>query len=94
MKTSLMKIKQNYQITLPQELRKKFNILIGDYLEIEDQKEGLMIRPVKIIRPDQSYFYTQEWQKKEAEADEAIAKSDVIGPFDNAKDAIKALKKD
>lgn len=93
MRTPLMRIKQNYQITLPQELRKKFNISIGDYLEIEDKKEGLMIRPVKIIRPDQSYFYTPEWQKKETEADEAISKGDVIGPFDNAKDAIKALKK-
>ena len=89
----LIKIKQNYQITIPQELRKKFNVAVGDYLEIEDQEEGLVIKPVKVVRPDQAYFYTPEWQKKEAEADEAIAKGEVLGPFDNAKDAIKALKK-
>ena len=89
----LVKIKQNYQITIPQELRKKFNVSIGDYLEIESQKEGLVIKPVKVIHPDQAYFYTPEWQKKEAEADEAIAKGEVLVPFDNAKDAIKALKK-
>ena len=92
-KMPLVKIKQNYQITIPRELRKKFNVSIGDYLEIESHKEGLVIKPVKVIHPDQSYFYTPEWQKKEAEADAAIAKGEVLGPFDNAKDAIKALKK-
>ena len=92
-KMPLIKIKQNYQITIPQELRKKFNVAVGDYLEIEDQEEGLVIKPVKVVRPDQAYFYTPEWQKKEAEADEAIAKGDVLGPFNNAKDAIKALKR-
>jgi len=89
----LVKIKQNYQITIPQELRKKINVSVGDYMEIESREEGLVIKPVKVIHPDQEYFYTPEWQKKEAEADEAIAKGEVLGPFENAKDAIKALKK-
>lgn len=90
---SLVKIKQNYQITIPQRLRKKFNISVGDYVEIEQQKDSLVIKPVKVIHPGQEYFYTPEWQKKEAEADDAIAQGEVLGPFDNVKDAIKAIKK-
>ena len=33
----LVKIRQNYQITMPQDLRKKFNVSVGDYIEIESK---------------------------------------------------------
>ncbi|MBE9582578.1 MAG: AbrB/MazE/SpoVT family DNA-binding domain-containing protein, partial [Proteobacteria bacterium] len=31
-------------------------------------------------------------EKAEAEADEAIKKGELVGPFDNIKDALKSLK--
>ena len=37
--------------------------------------------------------FEAEWQTKEREADEAIAKGEVSGPFSKASDALKALKK-
>jgi len=89
----LIRIKQNYQITIPQELRKKFNVSVGDYLEIETQKEGLVIKPVKVIHPDQEYFYTPEWQKKEMEADEAIAQGRISGPFSSTDELFEHLKR-
>jgi AbrB family looped-hinge helix DNA binding protein len=88
----LMKIRKNYQVTIPRNLRSKFNLAEGDYVEVDAQDEFIMLRPVKVIQPDQEYFYSKEWQKKEAEADEDIRKGDISGPFDNAADAIKALK--
>jgi hypothetical protein len=39
-----------------------------------------------------TYFDGWDWNKVEAEADEAIEKGEVIGPFDNIKDALKSLK--
>ncbi|RJQ54709.1 MAG: AbrB/MazE/SpoVT family DNA-binding domain-containing protein [Desulfobacteraceae bacterium] len=89
----LAKVKKNYQITLPNSVRKKFNISEGDYMEVEAQGEDIVLKPVKVVHPDQEYFYTKEWQKEEAEADKDIAKGDVIGPFDNIRDSLKALKK-
>ena len=88
----LMKIRKNYQITIPRNLRNKFNLSEGDYVEMDTRNEFIVLRPVKVIQPDQEYFFTKEWQKKEAEADEDIRKGDVFGPFDNAADAVKALK--
>ncbi len=91
-KTTLVKLKRHYQITLPNDLRKKFSLTEGDYMEIEEKDGGITIKPVKLIHPDQEYFYTKEWQKGEAEADEDIKNGNLVGPFDNIKDALKALK--
>jgi len=88
----LMKIRKNYQLTIPRNLRNKFNLAEGDYVEVDTREEFIVLKPVKVIHPDQEYFYTKEWQKKESEADEDIRKGDVFGPFDNAADAVKALK--
>ena len=89
----LVRIKRHYQITLPSGLRKKLNIDIGDYVEVENKNGDIVMRPVKVVHPDQEYFYTREWQEGEAQADKDIARGDVVGPFDNIKDGLKALKK-
>jgi AbrB family looped-hinge helix DNA binding protein len=88
----LVKVKRNYQITIPQNLRKFFRLAVGDYVAVELQDGSLVIRPVKVVHPDQEYFFTKEWQEKEAEADKDIAAGKLAGPFENAKDALKALK--
>ena len=74
---NLVKVRRHYQITLPGSLRKKFNISEGDYMEVEDRNEGILIKPVKVIHPDQEYFYTKEWQKGESEADNDISEGRV-----------------
>ncbi len=51
-----------------------------------------MLKPVKVIHPDQEYFFTKEWQEKEAAADQDLAQGKVAGPFEKVKDALKALK--
>jgi len=88
----LVKVKRNYQITIPQGLRKFFRLAVGDYVEVDLQDDTLVIRPVKVVHPDQEYFFTKEWQQKEAEADQDIAAGKVVGPFENITDALRALK--
>ena len=89
---TLVKVKRNFQVTLPGNLRKKFHITEGDYMDIEVKEEGMFIRPVKMISPDQEYFYTKEWQKEEAGADKDIAQGRVAGPFKAVSDLIDELE--
>jgi AbrB family looped-hinge helix DNA binding protein len=88
----LIKVRRHHQITLPANLRRKFRIAEGDYLKVEDKKEGILIKPVKVMDSDQAYFHTKEWQAGEAEADEDIAAGNTVGPFENIEDALDALK--
>ncbi|MDD5452269.1 MAG: AbrB/MazE/SpoVT family DNA-binding domain-containing protein [Thermodesulfobacteriota bacterium] len=89
----LVKVKRHYQITIPQGLRRKLNLAVGDYVEVENKDGDIIMKPVKLVHPDQEYFYTKEWQEGEAQADKDMAKGDVVGPFDNIKAAVRALKK-
>jgi antitoxin MazE len=88
----LIKVKKNYQITIPTALRRTLKIAEGDYLEVEKLDSELILKPVKMIHPDQAYFYSKEWQEGEAKADEDVRKGGVIGPFRKIKDGLNALK--
>lgn len=88
---ALVKVRQNYQITIPAEVRKSMKI--GDYLDVEKKDGDLVLKMVRMVRPDQAYFHTKEWQAGEAEADREIAAGKTVGPFDNIDDALVALKK-
>ena len=66
---------------------------MGDFLNAEVKDNVIVLVPQKLVPKDQSWFWTKEWQEKEAMADKAIAKGETIGPFSKASDAVKALKK-
>jgi hypothetical protein len=65
---------------------------VGDYLEVEKQDNELVLKPVKMIHPDQAYFYTGEWQEGETRADRDLERGEVLGPFDDIKKASRPLK--
>jgi AbrB family looped-hinge helix DNA binding protein len=89
---SLVKVKKNAQITLPNGLRKKYHIVEGDYVDIGDKKGEIFIKPVKVMLADEAYFHSKEWQDAETEADKDIAEGKVFGPFSDAEACIKSLE--
>lgn len=44
------------------------------------------------IHLDESWFWTPEWQKKEAQADEDIRKGKISGPFSSHEALMRDLK--
>ena len=46
---SLVKIKRFSRVTLPPDVRERFNLNEGDYLEAEAVEEGILLKPVAVI---------------------------------------------
>lgn len=90
---ALVKVKNKYQIVIPEDVRKKLKIKIGDMLEVNEKEGQLVARPVIVVDKSQAYFWTPEWQRAEKEADEDIRKGNLSGPFTKAEELIRHLKK-
>lgn len=87
---AITKISPKHQITIPKEAFDKLRLELGDFLEVETTEEGLLI-PKKLISKNQAWFWTKEWQEKEKEADEAIARGEISEPFESAEQLIRHL---
>src|SRR5436189_3186859 len=46
---ALVKVKRFSQVTLPPDLRKRFNLAEGDYLEAEAVEDGILLKPVSVV---------------------------------------------
>ena len=68
----LLSMKKRYTITIPKSIREKLHVKEGEYVEAEIKGHSLVLTPVRVIKKDQEYFWTKEWQEGEREADEDI----------------------
>lgn len=89
----LTRISPKHQITIPKEAFEELHLEVGDFLEVETTEEGLLLIPKKLVSKDQTWFWSKEWQEKEKEADEAIAKGELSKPFIKADELIRHLRK-
>ena len=88
----LVKVKKNFQVNIPLDIRKELPLVEGDYLEMKVSRGEVVLKPVIVQPKDQTYFYSEEWQKGEAMADEDITRGRLLGPFKDLKKGLKALK--
>ena len=86
------RIGPKHQITIPREAFERLGLQPGDFLEVQVHGDTLYLVPQKLIPRDQAWFWTQEWQEREREADEAIASGEISDLFDSADDLIRHLR--
>lgn len=89
----ITRISPKHQITIPKEAFDKLHLDVGDFLEVNVTKEGLLFIPKKLISKDQAWFWTKEWQEKEKEADKAIDRGEFSEAFSSAGELIRHLRK-
>jgi bifunctional DNA-binding transcriptional regulator/antitoxin component of YhaV-PrlF toxin-antitoxin module len=80
------------QLTIPRRISRALRIKKGDYMLMRLMGDRVEMIPASLIPKDQRWFWTPEWQKKEREADEALARGD-YKVADSVDALIKELKK-
>ena len=77
---SSVKIGASRQIVIPKKLYDQLGLAPGEYLEVELQDDQLVLTPKTLI------------EKRLAEGLKDIQEGRVVGPFQSAKEAMKALR--
>jgi AbrB family looped-hinge helix DNA binding protein len=81
-------------VTIPEAIREELDLHEGDHLVATVEDGRLILIPASVIPDDQAWFWTPEWQAKEAEADQEIADGggpDGGGPVMSADEFITEL---
>ena len=81
---NVTKLSASGQVTIPKGIRKSLHLEAGDVLLVVIEDSRVILVPQSLIDRDQAWFWTEEWQKLEREADEAIRAGKLYGPFNSA----------
>ena len=89
--SSVMKISPQGQIRIPKKVLNALKISTGDYVEVDVENGCAVLRPRKLIDPSQGWYWTEEWQKTEAEVDKDLEQEKCSPVFQTAEEGLKWL---
>ena len=76
----LLRVKSKYQVTLPVQLRQRAGLRVGDLLEAKIERGSITLTPKSVV--DRGIL----------DGLKDITAGRFIGPFNNAREAMKALR--
>jgi AbrB family looped-hinge helix DNA binding protein len=59
-----VKVREKYQVTIPEEVRGKIPLRVGERVEVTARGNEIIIRPVVEIPREQAWFWSTEWQEQ------------------------------
>jgi AbrB family looped-hinge helix DNA binding protein len=83
----LVRVKQKFQVTIPDDVRKQAGLEVGDFLEATAKGNVIMLKPKAVVDRH------PEIDARLHEALEDIKAGRVYGPFNSAKEMISDLHK-
>ena len=87
------RVRPKGQVTLPSEIRNLLGLNEGDDLAFSLNEQGqVIITRLEVIQPDQAWFWTEQWQKVERDA-QADIDAGRVHRYANIDEAVSALEK-
>ena len=87
---NLIKILRGGQITMPKKVRDIFGIKEGDVFELLLEKDGILLKPKKII--DKESVLSKKGEILLTNALDELNRGETVGAFSDINDALNALK--
>ena len=83
-----VKVREKYQVTIPEDVRDKIPLRVGERVEVDVREGEIVIRPVLEVPRGQAWFWSDEWQEQIAQSMKDIEKGKVK-VFKSVKEAKK-----
>ena len=83
-----VKVREKYQVTIPEEVRGKIPLKVGERVEVTARDNEIVIRPVVEIPRDQAWFWSKQWQDQVSRSIKDLEKGK-IKVFKSVKEARK-----
>ena len=86
--STTVKIREKFQVTIPEAVREKVPLRVGERVEVIVREGEIVIRPVVEIPRTQAWFWEKEWQHTVSKSIEDI-KAGKVKVFKSVKEAKK-----
>jgi len=90
---AVTRLTRNGQVTLPASIRREANVEEGDILTVHLEADRIVLVPKKLIDKSQAYFWTEDWQQVEREAERDLGEGRVEA-YETVDELIAALDHD